>query len=89
MLKMANSSPPKVILIAIDSLDPAYVSLDSQGEAGGTPGDWLMPNVREFLSGGTWLEHARSYMPSATDMNHMNAVAGTYIGQTGINLVGK
>ena len=86
---MANSSPPKVILIAIDSLDPAYVSLNSQGEAGGTPGDWLMPNVREFLSGGTWLEHARSYMPSATDMNHMNALAGTYIGQTGINLVGK
>ena len=35
----------------------------------------------EFLAQGTLLEDARDYLPSATDMNHLNALAGTSSGQ--------
>jgi len=83
----AGTAPPKVILVSVDSLDPRYLYLDSQGNHGGCRGNWLMPNVRAFLEASTWFEHARCHMPSATDMNHVNAVAGTDVGQHGINMV--
>ncbi len=75
---------PKVIIISIDSLDPAILELNSRGEPGGKPGDWLMPNLRSFLARSTWFGNTRDFLPSATDMNHLNAMAGTSSGQTGI-----
>jgi hypothetical protein len=46
-----------------------------------------MPNVRRFLAQGVWFEHARCHMPAITDPNHLNAVSGASIAQTGINSV--
>lgn len=73
-----------LIFIAIDALHPAYLSLDADGHAGGHDGSWLMPNVRRFLDRATWYPNAKDYLPSATDMNHLNALAGTCSAQTGL-----
>jgi hypothetical protein len=43
-----------------------------------------MPNVRKFLEHSVWYTNARCFLPAATDMNHLNALAGTTSGQTGI-----
>ena len=82
-----REGPPKVLLVSIDSLDPRYLYLDRNGHHGGEPGNWLMPHVRAFLEESTWFEQARCNMPSATDMNHVNAVAGTDVSEHGINMV--
>jgi hypothetical protein len=47
-----------------------------------------MPNVRAFMKETTNYKDARVYLPSATDMNHTNALAGTYSGTSGIYSVG-
>jgi len=83
----ATTRPPRVLFISIDSFPPAYLTLNSRGEKGGRDGDWLMPNVRRFLEEATLFADARDYLPAATDMNHLNAVAGTSSAQTGINSV--
>ncbi len=75
---------PKLVLVSIDSLDPSVMSLNSRGERGGKPGDWLLPNIREFLESSVWFENSRCWLPAATDMNHLNAVAGTTSALTGI-----
>lgn len=77
-------SPRKLIYIAIDALHPKYLELDSNGMPGGQEGNWLMPNIRQFLSRAMWYPKAKCYLPAATDMNHLNALAGTNTGQTGI-----
>ena len=76
--------PQKLIYVAIDALHPAYLSLDARGNAGGGPGNWLMPNIRSFLSRSLWYPGALAHLPAATDMNHLNAMAGTTSAQTGI-----
>lgn len=73
-----------LIFVAIDGFDPRYVYLDSKGMAGGSEGDWLVPHIRSFLSRSVWFRDARCFLPSATDMNHLNALAGTSSAQTGI-----
>jgi len=73
----------KLIYIALDSLHPEYLNLDANGNPGGTEGNWLMPNLRRFIDQCIWYPHARGFLPSATDMNHLNAVAGTSAAQTG------
>ncbi|MBK5092325.1 MAG: alkaline phosphatase family protein, partial [Actinobacteria bacterium] len=73
---------------AVDSMDPQYLYLDSAGTGPGREGDWLMPNTRAFLKNGVNYKNARVYLPSATDMNHTNALAGTYTGTQGIYMVG-
>ena len=85
--KVSASKAPRVIVISIDSLDPRYLYLDSHGNTGGRDGDWLMPNVRRFLDDGAWFKDTRCQMPAITDPNHLNAVAGGSIAQTGINCV--
>jgi hypothetical protein len=80
----SGAAPAPLIMVAIDSLHPAYLELDRNGDAAGSPGNWLMPNVRKFLEKATWYPRAKCYLPSATDMNHVNALAGTSSGQTGI-----
>lgn len=74
----------KLIFIAIDSLDPKYLDLDAKGMPGGYDGNWLMPNIRKFLERSLWYKNAQSFLPAATDMNHLNALAGTSSAQTGI-----
>ena len=76
--------PDPVLFVAIDSLHPGYLKLDRNGDAGGHKGNWLMPNVHRYLLGATRFANSRAYMPSATDMNHLNVIAGTHSGQTGI-----
>jgi hypothetical protein len=83
----APSSPvhlEKLIFIAIDALDPRYLDLDTEGLPGGKEGSWLMPNIRSFLAGAQWYRNAKAFLPAATDMNHLNALAGTSSAQTGI-----
>ncbi|HQJ72090.1 MAG TPA: alkaline phosphatase family protein [Spirochaetota bacterium] len=76
--------PRKMIYVAIDALHPAYAYLDSRGSAGGSPGNWLVPNIRAFLDRSLWYTNAMAHLPAATDMNHLNALAGTSSAQTGI-----
>ncbi|PKN36457.1 MAG: hypothetical protein CVU52_08780 [Deltaproteobacteria bacterium HGW-Deltaproteobacteria-10] len=79
-----KSNKEKLIFIAIDGLHPKYFELDAQGMPGGREGNWLMPNIRAFLKKSLWYKNARCYLPAATDMNHLNALAGTSSAQTGI-----
>ena len=74
----------KLIFIAIDALHPNYLDLDADGLPGGQEGNWLMPNIRAFLKKSLWYRDAKAYLPAATDMNHLNAMAGTSSAQTGI-----
>jgi len=80
----AGSHAPKVVIISIDALDPRYLFLNKQGEYGGHEGDYLMPNVRAIVDSGVRFANAQCHLPSATDMNHLNALAGTCSLQTGI-----
>lgn len=74
----------KLIFVAIDGLHPKYLELDARGMPGGSDGNWLMPNINAFLKKSLWYKNALSYLPAATDMNHLNALAGTSSGQTGV-----
>lgn len=76
--------PSPVLFVSIDSLPPSYMTLNSRGERGGRDGDWLMPNLMRFLGESTLFADARGYLPAATDMNHLNALAGTSSAQTGV-----
>lgn len=73
---------------SVDSMEPEYMYLNRAGTGPGSEGDWLMPNHHAFLSQGVNYADARSYLPTATDMNHTNALAGTYTGTSGVYLVG-
>ncbi|MEW5736215.1 MAG: alkaline phosphatase family protein [Thermodesulfobacteriota bacterium] len=84
---LADIIPPKVIMIAIDAMDPRYLDLDRNGNPGGCDGNWLMPEVHKYLKTATWFKDTRDYLPSATDMNHLNAFAGGYTGTTGVSQV--
>ena len=86
-IKSANKSElpgRKLIFIAIDGLHPKYLELDSEGFPGGSDGNWLMPGVRKFLKKSMWFPEAKAFLPAATDMNHLNALAGTNSAQNGI-----
>jgi len=79
-----EGAPRRLIYIAIDALHPKYLELNSKGELGGKEGDWLMPSLRAFLKRAVWYPEAKAYLPAATDMNHLNALAGTSTAQNGI-----
>ena len=78
---------PNVYYWSIDSMDPQYLYLNRNGTGPGAEGDWLMPNIHAFISEGVNYTDARSYLPSATDMNHTSALAGSYPGTVGIYTV--
>ena len=82
--RVPDAAPRKLIFVAVDSLDPRTLSLDSRGLPNGSAGNWLMPNVRAFVERSAWFPGAKSFLPAATDMNHVNALAGTNSGQTGL-----
>jgi hypothetical protein len=79
-----GKSPKKLIFIAIDGLHPKYLELNSRGLPGGKAGDWLMPSIQGFLKRAIWFPEAKAHLPAATDMNHLNALAGTSTAQNGI-----
>ncbi|MCX5858551.1 MAG: hypothetical protein NT056_01420, partial [Proteobacteria bacterium] len=79
-----TAPPGRLIYIAIDSLHPGYLSLAADAKGPGKEGDWLMPNVRRFLSQATWYPNAQDYLIAATDMNHLNVLAAASTAQTGI-----
>ncbi len=79
-----HEKPKKLIYIAIDAFHPGYLFLNSQGNPGGVPGNFLTPNIRAFLEGSRWFPNARAHLPAATDMNHLNAMTGCSSAQTGI-----
>jgi len=79
---------PNVYYFAIDSMDPEYLDLNREGTGPGSEGDWLMPNLRAFMEESVRYPNARVYLPSATDMNHTNALSGTYTGTQGLYMVG-
>ena len=81
---VGDRSPRRVIYIAIDALHPKYLELNAKGQPGGKDGDWLMPSLRAFLKRAVWYPEAKAYLPAATDMNHLNALAGTSTAQNGI-----
>lgn len=76
-----------IYYLSIDSMNPEYLELDRKGTGKGRDGDWLMPNLHAFMSEGVNYKNASVYLPSATDMNHTNALAGTYTGTSGIYMV--
>ena len=79
-----EKAPKKLIFIAIDALHPKYLELNSHGGFGGCEGDWLMPSIHAFLKRALWYPEAMAHLPAATDMNHLNALAGTSTAQSGI-----
>jgi len=83
-VKKSKSNRKKLVFVAIDGLHPNYLELDAKGFLPGTEGNWLMPNMRAFLKKSMWYRKAKAFLPAATDMNHLNALAGTSSGQTGI-----
>jgi len=83
-VRKAPGNREKLIFVAIDALNPKYLDLDADGNPGGSDGNWLMPNVRAFLDKSVWYRNAKAFLPAATDMNHLNALAGTSTAQTGI-----
>jgi hypothetical protein len=76
--------PSRIIIVAIDSLNPEYADFDATASGPGGLGNWLMPNVRAFVERSAWWPKARAFFPQATDMNHLNVLAGTHSGLTGI-----
>ncbi len=83
-VKTSPGTREKLVFVAIDGLHPGYLDLDAKGLPGGSDGNWLMPNIRAFLKNALWYKNARAFLPAATDMNHLNALAGTSSAQTGI-----
>ncbi|RPH75919.1 MAG: twin-arginine translocation signal domain-containing protein, partial [Nitrospiraceae bacterium] len=79
-----DRAPSQLIYIAIDALHPKYLELNSKGQLGGKDGDWLMPAIRAFVNRAVWYPEAKTYLPAATDMNHLNALAGTSMAQNEI-----
>ena len=63
---------------------PQLPDAQQPGRTRGRDGDWLMPHLMRFLGESTLFADARGYLPAATDMNHLNAVAGTSSAQTGV-----
>jgi hypothetical protein len=80
----ANPLKSPIVIVAIDALNPAYLELDGKASGPGSPGNWLMPNVRAFLKRTSFWPRARGHAPYATDMNHLNVLAGTNSGLTGV-----
>lgn len=78
------TSAQKLIFISIDSLHPRYLTLDAAGSGPGSEGNWLLPNIRKFLDQSVHYPQARCFLPSATDMNQLNVLAGSSSAQTGI-----
>ena len=79
---------PQHLLLVCRLHGPAVPGARPRGTGQGREGDWLMPNTRASSQDGTNYSDARCYLPSATDMNHTNALAGTYTGTQGIYMVG-
>jgi hypothetical protein len=73
-----------VLFIALDAMPSAFLNLNQSGDGPGSHGAWFMSNVRAFVDGGVNFLHTRDYLPAATDMNHLNALAGTSSAQTGV-----
>ena len=73
---------------SVDSMDPEYLYLDRKGTGAGSEGDWLMPNMQAFIKEASNYTNSKVYLPSATDMNHTNALAGSYTGTDGVYMVG-
>jgi hypothetical protein len=79
-----RARPGRLIYVAVDGLHPDYFNLDSRGNPGGRAGNWFMPHMRAFLRNSLWYPNAMAFLPAATDMNHLNALAGTSSAQTGV-----
>jgi len=75
------SSQPKIILVNVDGLSPAYLNLDSRGTGIGTEGDWLMPNVRSFMERGATYTNASSPAPHK---HQLSVLTGSYPGAVGM-----
>jgi hypothetical protein len=84
VLRKSPADREKLIFIAIDALHPQYLDMNAEGLPGGSEGNWLMPNIRAFMKKSMWFRDAKAYLPAATDMNHLNALAGTSTAQTGV-----
>lgn len=80
--EVLETVPRPLIVIAIDSLSPDYLDLDENGGRGGK--GWLMPNLHDFLKDGKRFNGTKCFLPSATDPNHINALASTNSAESGI-----
>jgi hypothetical protein len=43
ILPRTTGLPSRIIIVAIDSLNPKYVDMDATASSPGGPGNWLMP----------------------------------------------
>jgi len=79
-----TSASRKIYFVSLDSLHPDYLNLNSAGTGLGKQGDWLMPNAQRVLSRGVFYPNAKVHIPSASDNNHFNMLAGTMTRNSGI-----
>jgi predicted AlkP superfamily pyrophosphatase or phosphodiesterase len=86
-LAARTSTTPKVYYFSIDSMSYSYLTYNSVGTAPGREGDWLMPNIHNFMKDSVAYSDASALMPAATDMNHTSALSGCYPGTEGIYCV--
>ncbi len=80
----APKAHKRVVFLAVDSLDPRYLTMNADASGPGAPGDWLMPNVRSFVESTSWWPFATGTAPHSTDVNHIGALSATSGGQSGI-----
>ena len=81
ILEAETTDKHKIYFISIDSLGPEYLKLNSSGTGPGKEGDWLMPNLRRFISEGVFYPRHQAHLPAATDMNHSSYLTGAYPGR--------
>jgi hypothetical protein len=79
-----ETPPSRIIFIQIDSLHPEYINLNSEATGPGGQGDWLMPQVREFLAQSAHWPNAKSQFPQSTDPNVLNILSSGNSGTTGL-----
>jgi hypothetical protein len=78
---------PRIYIVAVDALNEEYLDLDRAGTGPGSPGNWLVPRIHGLMQRGTAYARARSDLPAATDMNHVNILCGTLTGTAGVPTV--
>jgi hypothetical protein len=83
-IAFSQQIPERILIIQIDSLHPEYLNLNNLATGPGSDGDWLMPNVKNFILSSTRWANAKAHFPQTTDANIFNILSSSNSGNTGI-----
>src|SRR5215475_6508199 len=75
--QQTSQEPPLLVMISIDGLRPDYIT---KAEAHGVKA----PNLRRFLTDGTYAEGTQGVVPSVTYPSHTTLVTGVWPAKHGI-----